>query len=274
MSIVRVGLLYMNILDATKLQAFSLARLQLDNMLSDDLQQAVWDVGQSIALRNYTKAIAEIDRLTSQYDCLRQPFQAALKELYKQYQLRLGQFGRAEASINREAFGSSPAPDPFLEKAQLPSGAWEAIVTEILTANDPKVAAKESIKRTTTQLPTYDSLEFPLVFLDLLKRELSSLDTEMIIILGALEKQLLTVEDLAYAVGMPVERARAIVHELWKDGYIDSKKSNLLEKIASVFKSKPADPNVKNDASFNVTTKGHFLLHPIVKNKQRAGVGR
>ncbi|NJN88583.1 MAG: Rrf2 family transcriptional regulator, partial [Leptolyngbyaceae cyanobacterium SL_7_1] len=166
-----------------------------------------------------------------------------------------------------------PLSDPFLQKAQIPNGSWEAIVTEILTANDPKIAAKESIKRTTTQ-PTYDSLEVPLVFLDLLKRELSSLDTETIIVLGALEKQLLTVEDLAYAVGMPVERVRAIVHELWKDGYIDSKKSNLLEKIASVFKSKPTDPNVKNDASFNVTTKGHFRLHPLVKDKQRAGVIR
>lgn len=264
----------MNAFDATRLQAFSLAWLQLNGMLSGDLQQAVHDVGRAIQNRNYAKAFTQMDTLVNQYDCLRKPFQDVLRELYRQYHLRLGQFGIAEASVNREiGLEQNYAPD-FLEQVGFPDGAWEAIVTEILTANDPKIAAKQSIKRNVIRAPMYNPLEVPPVFLEFLKRELSTLDTEIIIVLGALEKQLLTVEDLAYAVDMPVDRVRAIVHELWTDGYIDSKKSNLLEKIASVFKSKPNTPNVKNDASFNVTSRGHFRLHPLVKDKQREGVIR
>jgi outer membrane lipoprotein SlyB len=114
-------------------------------------------------------------------------------------------------------------------------------------------------------------------------------------ILTALERQPLTVENIAYGLGLPVDETREIILRLLHEGYIDTTTSvssgitigaivgstifggliagpigaaigavlgNQLSSTGSQKKRIPSD----SQTYFILTSKGHYRLHPLLPN--------
>lgn len=95
-------------------------------------------------------------------------------------------------------------------------------------------------------------------------------EASTIAILQAIDQQLLTVEDLAYYVKLPLDQVEAIVQQLWDAGYVQVVQRRFSVTTLAVF-SQPQHSRVDRSMSFNLTPKGHFRLHPIRQTPRRRG---
>jgi DNA-binding MarR family transcriptional regulator len=248
----------MNLFDTITLQAFSLARLRVNGELPTDLQQTVHRLGEAIA-RHQPNIATEVHQFVEQHNCLREPYEAVYQNLQKQYQQQYQQ---------QEQVKNVYLTSGFMER--LPN-AWEKIVVQILTADDPKAIAEQLMKHLKGRSPILQPTDIPSAFLSLLQQELAMLDEQETAVLRVIEQQLLTVEDLAHIVGLPVERVQAILQHLWQEGLIDFRKRSLMDKLLSVVAQSSRNCPINYDTSFNLTAKGHYHLHPIIKPRRREG---
>ncbi len=238
----------MNFWDKITLQAFSLTRLQLDSTLSRDLEAIVHRVGRAIA-KHQPGVAEEVRDLVNQHQCLRKPFEDACTTLQTHYQQQ--RVAQADDAFN---------------------DAWEHLVADILTAEDPRATVKEFVGRIQTQPEFQVWSDIPSPFLTTLHKELVALDQQAIAVLAALERQLLNVEDLAYALEIPLEQAKRTVENLWNHGYIDSTKSNMLNRVMRSLHSPMQRQHLTDlKTHFVLTPKGHFYLHPLVRHRPLEG---
>jgi hypothetical protein len=144
---------------------------------------------------------------------------------------------------------------------------WDSIVLLILTADDFQATAKDLLRRikpTQNQAPSDAH-----AFLTALRQAVAAAaDAQSSVILYAIDQQLLTVEDLAYYVKLPIEQVQAMVQHLWDAGYIDLARRRLPICVLAFFAPNLPSRLVDRSMTFNLTPKGHFHLHPV-KPSQR-----
>lgn len=233
----------MNLLDALTLQAFSLARLHLNSALPRDLMDTVYQMGWAIA-RHQPNVAQQIREFVQQHGCLREPYEQAYHHLEQRYQVQ-------EQAIVQVTNSSLEAN-------------WQRLVADILVADDPKAVVEEEVLQPDDPSDIKLRQTLPQPYLTALQQEVATLDQQASNILKVLERQLLTVEDLAYVVNLPAEQTRAIVQDLWRKGYIDTTKRTPLHRLLSFIGNQDEPREVENQHSFNLTAKGHFYLHPLV----------
>lgn len=242
-----------NFADMVTLQAFSLALLRLEMPMSQDLQQAGHQIGVQLADRQPKAAAESIRHLISQQSHLNNLYNDEYQQLSHHYRLQQ----RAESF-----FGSDHST----------FSTWDSIVLPLLITDDVRATAKELLHRlklTQNQAPTDAH-----VFLTALEQALIAADAQLIVILHAIDQQLLTVEDLAYYVKLPIEQVQAMVQHLWDEGYIDLAKRRLPVRVLAMFASHPPNRRlVDRSMTFSLTPKGHFHLHPV-KPSQREGTAQ
>ncbi len=233
----------MNLLDALTLQAFSLARLHLNLALPQDLMDSVYQMGRAIA-RHQPNVAQQIREFVQQHGCLKEPYEQAYQHLEQRYQ--------AHEQAIAQVTNSSPEAN------------WQKVVAEILVSYDPKTVVEEEVLQLDDPADITLRQTLPQPYLTALQQEIAILDQQATNILKVLERQLLTVEDLAYVVNLPSDQTRAIVQELWKKGYIDTTKRTPLHRLLSFIGNQDEPREVGNQHAFNLTAKGHFYLHPLV----------
>jgi hypothetical protein len=81
--------------------------------------------------------------------------------------------------------------------------------------------------------------------------------------LKKIENNFFTVDDLAYSLEIPLERAQRYAKSLWNEGYIHSISSNLLKQWWwSITGAPPLTHLPESDTTLTLTAKGNFYLHP------------
>ncbi len=238
--------------DLLTLQALSLALLRLEMPMPQDLQQAVQQIGLQFANHQLEPAAESVRHLVSQQPHLNELYEGEYQQLSHQYRLQ----ERAE-----NFFGSNPSPTLI----------WDSIVLPILMADDVRATAKALLDRlkSTKNSPPPDAH----AFLTALQQALAAADAQSSVILHAIDQQLLTVEDLAYYVKLPIEQVQAMVQQLWNAGYIDLARRRVPIRVLAFFTPNPPSRLVDRSMTFSLTPKGHFHLHPV-KPSQREGTAQ
>jgi DNA-binding MarR family transcriptional regulator len=81
-------------------------------------------------------------------------------------------------------------------------------------------------------------------------------------VLSAIEQNLLTTEDLAYRLKLPIEQMEQIVHRLWQEGKITRIDGSIWHKIFPFVKPKKCP---HRDSVLTLTAIGHFRIHPVLR---------
>jgi hypothetical protein len=258
----------MKLNEALSLQALLVALSQLDTALPSELQAEVQQVGDALA-RGRVAAVAAIDNIVNRHSLLHQLYQLAHLILEQRYQ----------------TWDQPRRPLP-LEVAE------EAIVLEqtaaqTLTAADPQAAAQAQLRQ--IQGASHHDTKVP-PLLGLVYEVASEMQAKITAVLRAIERRPLTVENLCYALQLPVDQAKALVQYLWNAGYIATTGSvlprlfsRLRRRGSSQYQSTPFSASVSSaqrssqqltvdfPAYFTLTAKGHFHLHPLVTAGRREG---
>ncbi|MEB3213152.1 MAG: hypothetical protein VKL39_17505 [Leptolyngbyaceae bacterium] len=239
----------MNVSDATIIQAFTVTLPRLEMVLSPEMKQAAHQVGDALAHHHPEEAAEQIQDLVQHHRCLASPFQV----LYRDFQSRV-QLNSEESEVSSESL------EMMIEGMTVP----------ILRSDDFVLSARQMIRQTLNQhqqdklLP--DIVHF---FITCLQRAIATSDEQVTTILRALEQQLLSVEDIAHLLKIPVDQARQMVANLWERGYIDSAKSSVVGRAVAAFIRSPRPMPPENPTThFVLTSRGHFHLHPLLIAKR------
>jgi hypothetical protein len=246
----------MNIPDHITIQAFLLAIPKLDIAVSPALHQAIRQVGEALAQRR-PEAVAEIRHLVEENPCIQAHYVKEYEFLSQQYQARQG-IKSAPLASQKESEPGSPLP-------------WEDIAANILMADDFKAAARSTLKQLRPQAKkATDSAK---VFFTSLQHAVAEIDAHAIAVLQTIERRPLTAKGLTYVMGISLDQAVEIVQWLWQAGYIERTSSSVFQKVFPGLRQREAvlpaiDPD---DTYFTLTSKGHFLLHPVVTLGSQGG---
>jgi serine/threonine protein kinase len=89
-------------------------------------------------------------------------------------------------------------------------------------------------------------------------------------VMKKLDKKILTINDIAYSVGISIESARLCVKSLWNEGYVRPISGNLLKQIWLSFKGAPRlEQPPADDTYLKLTARGYFSLHPGTLAKRK-----
>jgi len=248
--------------DAITLQAFALALPKLDQELPANLHHAIQQTGDLLAQNQSEPAAQQVRELVKQHDRLHTLYQAEYDQLQKQTQSRT-------KSATWSMSGSSVI--NFEDSGSVNSSTftftWKDSVAAILNANDFGTTAKDLLNRVKPRIA--QTSEETRLFLKALSRNVAAIDAESIRVLRCIEQQLLTVEDAAYMVDLPVEHTIRIVQKLQNEGYVYPQGHHPLSKLFASFKATLQLPAVTPDSTFNLTNKGYWHLHPFIKSRKR-----
>ncbi|NJL39443.1 MAG: hypothetical protein HC899_23875 [Leptolyngbyaceae cyanobacterium SM1_4_3] len=236
------------------LQAFLVGLAQLDAALPADLQHKIQQLGGELAQQK-TGAIAKIPQLVNQHERLKELYQEARLDLQQRYQAQ----ERAKNALLVNSAASAPA-------------TWEEIAVPILTADNSITAARSVIKQAIAHITSRRASSYRAASHVLIVQVAQKIEAQEIAVLQALERRPLTVEDLTYVIGAPLEQVQAIVQSLWQTGYIDVITSSLLHRILPRLKPPSAkQQEIYPETAFTLTMKGHFRLHPLVSGRLAKG---
>ncbi|MGG6295469.1 hypothetical protein ACQ4M4_13840 [Leptolyngbya sp. AN02str] len=236
--------------DAITLQAFMLALVQLDVPLSPELHEAVNQVGD--ALTHHRPEVAEeVRSLVQQHWRLKELYDVEcqnLQELYptQQRAKRLNGYISGHHHNDPEAI------------------TWNDIAAAVLKQDDFRAGAEALLKRAHAQGDAVKASGDVKVFLSALQRAVAQAHAQAIAILKAIEKRPLTPRNLPHVVGLSVDQSRSIVEYLWKEGYIDRFTGNFFSSLSAMFGGRHREnETIDPDTYLTLTSKGHFLLHPV-----------
>ncbi|MGB3493378.1 MAG: hypothetical protein WBA57_11655 [Elainellaceae cyanobacterium] len=287
--------------DAFTIQAFTAVLPKLDVVLPQELKQAIHTAGKELAKHNFSGAAATMRDLASRDRAI----DTAYTPVYRKFQTRYTDTllglpirplalpedpvelaSQSESSASPSDRGettdrsAAPSVDAAASDAQsqvresrsaqlsslFPEVLLERMTVPILTANDFVYSARALIQQVKTQqeqLP--ESMH---LFVITLQRAVATFDEQTHQVLRLLEHQLLTLEDITYALNMRPEQAGRIVQMLLKEGYIDSARSNPLGRAMAVFLPAPrAHPTITSETQFVLTSKGFFQLNPLLSGR-------
>jgi hypothetical protein len=244
----------MNFFDALTIQAFSLARLQLAPVLTDDLEEEIHDVGDRVAHHD-PRAADDVREIVKHHTCLQGYYEAAYNDLHRHYQ-----------SQER----TTDLPDTATQV--LPHN-WERVVVEILQADAPLHTVRHLIRELHTQSDTFTAGMIN-AFFTVLQKVLVDLDNHAIAVLKALAERPLSLNDLIRLLDGSDPHVQAVVHMLWHEGYISRLNSSILDRILPLLGQHQRHEALDPDAQLTLSAKGHFMLHPVVTMGQQSTTAR
>jgi len=235
----------MNFIDALTIQAFTAVLPKLEMTLSNDIRQEIHKVGRVLAEHHTDQAALKMHDLVSHHRCLEEPFSPLYQRFQERYRWDTLQVSQATVILSS------------LESA------IAAMAVPILQADDFAMGAKTVLRQTRPRLAELPEVMH--LFVTSLQKAVSAFDEQVNRVLQALEQQLLSVEDIAHVLNVPVEQANHIVEALWQRGYIDSAKSSVVGRAMAVLTRSPRTiPPVNSATHFVLTSRGHFHLHPFL----------
>jgi hypothetical protein len=224
------------------LQAFSLALSNLDVELPAPMRREIQQVGNAVERRNTEAAAEAVLHLVKQSDRLHHRYQSEYDHLNQQDSQRskfLTQNGNGTAALS-----------------------WRDPVAEILSADDFHAAAKQFLRRQHRQKSQNPEIS---AFAIALQKNIQTTEAHRLDLLQTLDQQILTVEDLAFAIDLPLEQALTLVQNLWQEGYIYPSQNSILNMFF------PTPRKTKLEVSpgdcFSLTAKGYFHLHPFITTR-------
>jgi hypothetical protein len=239
--------------DTLTLQAFSLAVLQLDASLQIALQPQVREIRQ--LLRQNPKAASDqIRQFVKQHDTFNRLYESAYQSLDQgdRQERAKGIFGTNGLGLNGSGLNGTGT-------ATL---TWEEIAFPLLDTDRPRLAAKKLLKQLKSR--KFQASSTTHTFVRSLENAIAAVDQQAIDILKAIERRPVTLEDLVYVVGIPFEQAHSLVQDLWKEEYISRLQGNAFLIFFPFFDPQRQQKPIDAKSYLSLTSKGYFLLHPIL----------
>lgn len=219
----------------TTLKAFLIAVSQLETPISNELKQAIHQIGEELK-RSEDRAIDLISEIVTQDSHLEKAYQEARLILQEQY--------RSQERDKQTIFN--------LDNLSLTE-----IAETIFSADDFRLASQNFLNQVQN---TKDA------FLKIWQVTLSISESKenllVFSVLKALDENPLTIEDLAYKTSLPKTKVMQIVKKLWNEGKIYTLTGGILSKFFPVLIDKS---KFNPDAYFVLTSVGYFDLHPVIK---------
>lgn len=229
-------------------QAFSVALLRLSVPLTEELQHLRRQVGKAVET-NGTSLEQEI------YDYLeRDPdFKQHFEEVYDSLEKQARSYERTKSATIRGSGAEALS--------------WEYMVVPILIADDLYTAARNTLKKARSQFSRLSSTTQ--MFLSLLQKAITAREAQATAILKTLDKRPLTIQDLVYVIGMPLEQTKALVQSLWNEGYLDRTTSGFMYMIFPMLQlERRQGREIDENTYLTLTSKGYFFLHPVITSSK------
>lgn len=219
----------------TTLKAFLIAVSQLETPISDELKQAIHQIGEELN-RSEDKAIDMISEIVTQDPSLEKAYREARSILQEQY--------RSQERDKQDTLYSD-------------SLTLTGMAVTILSADDFRSTSQNLLKQIQNTKDTF--LKIWQVTLSISESRENLL---VFSVLKALDENHLTIEDLVYKTSLPKAKVIQIVKRLWNEGKIYTLTGGFLGKFFPILIDKS---KFNPDAYFVLTSVGYFDLHPVIK---------
>ncbi len=271
--------------DELNLTACLLALLRYSDSLPSELSAQLQQVSTQLS-DNPHRAIQTLRATIQDHPDLKRLYEASRTQLYSQYappeRAKLAVSSRSD--LDRPQAPSVEPPSVAVEKTRSKSSAKNGLVTErdridivqLATAilNSPnanyrtqtqKLFNQPTIKRQLEHTP--DTLK---ASVEALEKAAKEVHPTKVALMKRLDQRILTVDDLAYALGISIESARQYVKTLWNESYVRPISGNFIQQIwLSIKGPAPIDAPPADDTYLKLTAKGYFYLHPSSLSKRK-----
>jgi ribosomal protein S25 len=257
------------------LDACLLALLHYGDSVPPNLHAQIQAAKTELADRNpeaVTKAVTHLRNVMEQDEQLKRLYTASREYLVN----RPGQAERAKSAV--AIASGAPFPSPAFNGALTANRPVNLgvslidLVTDILSspdanyrANAQQVLNQPSLRKWLEQAPEelkISAKEF--------SQAVNILHPTKVAVMKKLDKRILTLDDIAYSVGISIESARLYVKSLWNEGYVRPIDGNFLKQIWLSFKGAPRlDHPPADDTYLKLTARGYFYLHPGTLAKRK-----
>lgn len=222
------------------LEACVLALARWKGTLSPDLHHNIQEVGKQ--LREKESAISELRGLLVNSE-LKNSYNLARRDLYQKYNARERSKGNA----------SQPAGSLVL-----------GLAVPILTADNFVAAARKLVTQPDWQAQVKRSSDDIQTFFRTLKDAVTSLDSLSVALLQILDRDVFTLDSLAYRLELPKAQVKPVLEDLWRQNYIRPLSrtvwGNLIGRL-NIFTPKQGKLDTGNHY-LGLTVKGYYFLHP------------
>lgn len=253
--------------EAITLDACLLALLHYGDSVPLSLHEQIQLANQQLANRQ-PGAVKQLKDILQQDEQLDRLYTASRRYLITQY----GQQERAKSAVI-----SAPIPSAVPSIAipnSINSFGFGLIdlATEILSSPDAnyRTKAQQVFRQPKVQKQLEKAPEDLKVSAKELANAASMLHPTKVAVMKKLDKKILTVDDVAFSIEIPIEKARRYIQSLWNEGYVRPISGNFLKQIWLAFKGAPRlEQPPADDTYLTLTAKGHFYLHPGILSKRQ-----
>jgi len=248
----------MNTVDERNLEACVLTLSRWKGPLSPELRKQIQAAGQQ--LPQDESAASELPKLLKKHhDDLANAYEHSRLELRQKYNTRERAKGGAVQTANNKT-------DLILEFA-----------ASFFTADDYPSAAKQLVTHPRWKSQVNAASDDVQTFFKTITETVTQLDNISVELLKILDKDVFTVESLAYRLDMPKEKIEPLLEALWQQHYIYPISHTVTGNIWGSLNIFTQRANPLNTESYvALTIKGYFYLHPYFQasRKQTTSVTR
>lgn len=257
--------------DELNLTACLLALLRYNGSLPSELHTQL-QKAQTQFSQNQHQAIQTLRAAIQQHEPLGKLYSASRTQLFSQYQSQERAKSATIATISsstqsatvRESPGKYVTEQDRIDIVQLatailnsPNANYRAQTQKLFNQPDIKKQLEHAPERLKTSA-------------NVLETAASELHPTQVALMKKLDQRILTVDDLAYALGISIESARQYVKTLWNEKYIRPLSSSFITQIwLSIKGPKPIETSPADDTYLKLTAKGYFYLHPSSLSKRK-----
>ncbi|MGB3789788.1 MAG: hypothetical protein WA949_17385 [Phormidesmis sp.] len=239
----------MNTTDERNLEACVLTLSRWKGQLPVELHSQIQAAGRQLSQDE--SAINDIRNLLKQQSDLSSAYEASRQELYQRYNARERSKGGADTFAN----GTLNNRNLIL-----------ALAIPILTADNFSLTAQQLVAQPSWRSQVKNASDDVQTFFKTLKESVTRLDALSIQLMKWLDKEIYTLDELAYRTEQPEARLAESLESLWQENYIyavsGSALSNFWESL-NVFSRRKGRLDL--DSYLALSAKGYFYLHPYFR---------
>ncbi|MEM8504812.1 MAG: hypothetical protein AAF716_16840 [Cyanobacteria bacterium P01_D01_bin.1] len=239
----------MNTTDERNLEACVLTLSRWKGQLPTELHSQIQAAGRQLAKDE--SAINDIRNLLKQHGDLSSAYEDSRRELYQRYNARERSKGAATTFIN----GTVNSGNLIVNMA-----------VPILTADNFSSTAQQLVAQPSWRSQVKNASDDVQTFFKTLEESVTQLDAISIQLMKWLDKEIYTIDELAYRTEKPKARLAERLEALWQENYIytvsGSALSNFFESL-NVFSKRKGKLDL--DSYLALSAKGYFYLHPYFK---------
>jgi inorganic triphosphatase YgiF len=245
--------------EALTLEACLLALSRYDDSLPAHLSAQIQTVGPKL-ITEQTAAIQKFRDLILGYPPLVPFYESARSQLSAQY----NEQERAKSSLSAATLtnGSAILSSPL---------SLIDIAAHMLNGPDFRTNIQRLVSRPQWHKSLKGSDQTLIDFAETLQAAATQLPHSKVMILRRLDQDIFSIQNLAYVLEIPLERAQNLVKSLWNERYIRPTADSFWEQLWLSWQGAPPLQDLpKPNEELTLTTKGYFYLHPGTLFKNRA----